>query len=1390
MYVANTHLKPVIGIDIHFVNLPFPFIPLPHPYIGLVIDPFDYIPFIGATIKINNVPRGHTDTMGMIITFMHIPFGAGFTLFPMIGHDSQNFFGDKKVLLEGTPMSGAGHMLMTCNDIGIPLSLGFEKLKKKIIPIPSLYLPTSYCIPLQWGKPVMVGGPLTPNFNLMGILHGAAFGAALKVLGKAGGKLLKAVNRKLLSKSPLTQKLNAKLCKMGFEPVDLITGRVNYEYVDFELPGPIPIIWRRNWDSDSKLKGPLGHGVQLSYDRCVQVWPEEGCLSVTMADGRLAVFPLLFHGEEHYHPQEKITLRRKQNGHYILDDYNEECYYHFNYESEPGTWRLSYIENYSSHRVQLHYAEGQLKAITDSAGRQLLMESDKERRITKVIVKHRDLEQTLVSYAYNDKGDLVSITDAMNQKTTIEYRYHLMIKKTDRNGNSFYWEYDAKKRCIHTWGDEGLLEGFIQYNKGFNIVTNSVGENTTYYYDENNLCIRQTDHYGNSKLTEYTDDFEVLRAIDEAGRITGFVYDNKGRLNKQIFPDGTSLQFHYNDYNQHTLVIHPDGSNEVLGYDEQRRLRFINKPNDRTIFYEYNKEGQVAAIVENSKQKSLLSYDEDHNLVSAELPDQTVLQWSFDALGRCTQTINAEGHRRYFEFDALNRVRTLHLPDGNTVKLQYNAYEDITRAKDKFYDLQYEYTATGSLKKSRRNGKELNFLYDTAERLCAIVNEAGQHYRFQHNHRGEVISETGFDGKQVQYQRDGTGRIIKAIRPGGRHTKYEYDANGRIIRIEYHDGTWKSFTYNRSGAVTSMENENGIVQLQRNKVGNVVLEKSGVYEIQTVYDKYGNRTQITSNLGAELTFRHNEPGQVTNIAARMGTTWQSEIKYNPGGAEAERILPGGVSVAWGYDQAGRLQEQKVSRKGVVQSWKKYSWNADNRLTSVFEALSQGNTRFKHDALGNLVFAQYADNTVLHRVSDDVGNIYETKNKTDRTYNGAGALVESNKYTYKYDEEGNLISKTDKTTLKKTQYEWNAAGQLQKVTRPDGKMVEFTYDALDRRISKTFAGKITRWLWNGNTPLHEWTYDEKDKPQAVVNEWGEITYDKEEPNPLNAQGGVKSITWIFDDGSFVPCAKIADGKTYSIVSDYMGTPAAAYDEEGNKVWECTLDIYGRARSITGNRHFIPFRYQGQYEDEETGLYYNRCRYYAPEEGMYISQDPIGLAGNNPTFYGYVNDPNITIDPSGLSGIGSWNAFQQAFKGTFNNSNLMPWTRPPKMPANLQKDAAEGWKWYKHSNHSGDTPVIGNLKDTAKFKGVKGYNVLDSNRWSPGVNKAWVQGGIDAKQNFKLVSPQNSETLWDFDRNCPKVFQDELDMLRAADYYEWDGWMIHPDNLDKVNLPKCR
>jgi len=265
-------------------------------------------------------------------------------------------------------------------------------------------------------------------------------------------------------------------------------------------------------------------------------------------------------------------------------------------------------------------------------------------------------------------------------------------------------------------------------------------------------------------------------------------------------------------------------------------------------------------------------------------------------------------------------------------------------------------------------------------------------------------------------------------------------------------------------------------------------------------------------------------------------------------------------------------------------------------------------------------------------------LYETPERKDKTYSSGGRLERDKNWYYYYDTKGNLQLKSPfplhgKEPSKKWQmgcwhYEWQANGMLQSVRRPDGGIVQMEYDALGRRTAKIAGKKITRYLWDGNVLLHEWSYELSQRPKLVVNDVGKVGYDREEPLD-------NLVTWVYENGSFVPCAKIQNGEHYSIVSDYIGRPVQAYDDKGILVWSTEYDIYGGLRNVKGDRYFVRHRQLGQMEDEELeGLYINWWRFYDSSTGLYISKDRIGLAGNNPNEYAYTRNSNTEVDVFGL------------------------------------------------------------------------------------------------------------------------------------------------------------
>ena len=409
----------------------------------------------------------------------------------------------------------------------------------------------------------------------------------------------------------------------------------------------------------------------------------------------------------------------------------------------------------------------------------------------------------------------------------------------------------------------------------------------------------------------------------------------------------------------------------------------------------------------------------------------------------------------------------------------------------------------------------------------------------------------------------------------------------------------------------------------------------------------------------------------------------------------------------------------------------------NRLLVARDEITGRVARYDYDEFDNLISAEYergGEVERLYRVPDRMGNLFESREKDDRKYDAGGRLAEDREHFYHYDCEGNLVFKEFKelswggnviAPINKERletelgirfrafgtgwrYDWQSDGMLARVVRPDGKEVSFAYDALGRRIRKAYAGTTTHFVWDGNVPLHEWTEEAEES----------------------------MVTWLFEQDTFVPAAKlVANGECFSIISDYLGTPLQAYDKQGNKVWEQELDIYGRQRKRPSS--FIPFKYQGQYEDAETGLYYNRFRYYDPNAGSYISQDPIGLAGGNPTMYAYVKDTTCCLDIFGWAVANEGKAPKHG--GTGHNQAI------DTNIAQLKKEGATNIRKNQQQVDTNGNTVGKNRPDIQFDKDGVHYNIEYDTT---------TNGSLKHQTEIPLNDSNSRNTFWEIDQQGNK------------------------------------
>ena len=1293
----SKQLDPVIGVDIHLVTIPpSPVVPMPHPYVGVLLRPQDFIAaavssfipppptaeqtgdadsaklaevghtvltmavgMLGATVKIGGfIPRAVASTPTRSIP--HIPMGAGWAA-PSAAIPKNNghaFMGSLTVLADGMPFSGGGaHLHLDCNDVGIP----------SVHKVPGMFLPTGVINPIPPARQILtspVPVPLNPMAALARKCTGAFGRFYKKKTRKLADRLHSKVNRTIKSES-LKNMLHKAICTVTGHPVDVASGTFFTDEEDFWLDGPVPLSWERTWYSRSDYRGPLGNGWHHAYDMGVVADTEEGTLTLRMSDGIPVAFPLPTAEEPSFILSERKEARLEQDGGYCVWDMAEDLYYRFTHKEYDSVRLLESVTDCNGLGIRFDYTkEGLLRSITDSAGRRLRVEHDtRSGRILEICGPHPEdpeKEITLASYEYDADGNMTLQRNAAGDVMTYEYAGRLIVKETWRNGLAWYFEYDGTgvgSRCVHTWGDGGIYNHRLTFREGVTEVLDSHGELTVYHH-RGGLVWMKVDANGGEHLWRYDDSRRLLAQTDPLGNSTLYRYDRWGNCTDSSDPCGGSVSAVYpakgNLRNRPVSVTTPDGGTWEFGYDRSGNLVSRTNPEGAVTRMTY-RNGAVASVKDPYGVVTRLAYDRFHNLTEASDSRGNTSLYGYDLLGRCVSVTNPKGAVQKREYDPVGRVVRVLDFDGNDIRLSYDGIDNLTEYRDNVQHVEYGYSGMWKLTRRRDHRGVVNFRYDREERLRRVINERLQSYEFALDAVGNVTAEKGFDGAVRRYLRDRGGRVVRETLPSGTEREYGYDACSRVTRVSYPTAgdPEQTYAYGLSGRLVQASRGESTVEFAYNSLGLPVRETADGNTILRTYDHTGRILTLDSTAGASLRYTRNGYGELEGFTATGGSdadgagSWESAHRHDALGFEVERILPGGVVRSFAYDDIGRLVDARTRKDSRTRHMRRYRWGVADRLLSV-EDSRRGETRYSYTPTGQLERAEYPDGRERWRKSDQTGNLYPDPDMRLRRYLGGGRLEQDGEWHCEYDADGNLTERYLGTgrwldgKKDRWRYRWNADGSLAKVVRPDKREVEFTYDALGRRLSKSFGTTVTRWIWNGNVPLHQWK--RRREYSVMGNRWRTDTE------------RCDMTVWLFDEESFVPVAMIKEGRSYSILTDQLGTPTEAYDAEGNEVWSRVLDMDGNVIEETGNKGMVPFLFQGQYYDRETGLAYNRFRYYSPKMGMYVSQDPIGLAGGILNLYGYVDDTLSFIDILGLIKFRR-NMSEREVQSTLENGGLV-------------------------------------------------------------------------------------------------------------------------------------
>ncbi|WP_280504147.1 RHS repeat-associated core domain-containing protein, partial [Nocardia farcinica] len=754
---------------------------------------------------------------------------------------------------------------------------------------------------------------------------------------------------------------------------------------------------------------------------------------------------------------------------------------------------------------------------------------------------------------------------------------------------------------------------------------------------------------------------QVVREVDPSGAVTGYTRDRYGLITAVTTPDGASTTITRGRWGEPLREVGPGGRTWTYESDELGNTVAVVGPDGARERYDYEarREGSVLRrVIDPTGAVTEIDCDGNGLPILVRAPGDRVWTYERDAFGRLTALTDPLGRTTGYTWTPTGKPLTRRNPDGTVLTWTYDAEgNELARTDEAGNTATTAYTVLDAPSEvTGADGAVLRIAYDTQMQITSVTNPSGLVWRYEYDDAGRLIAETDYNGARTTYVHDSAGRIRATTDATGRMTRFVYDVSGRVVEEHTDDGV-TTYRYDRHGDLVEAANPDAIVRFTRDAAGRVLTERIGDITVAVDYDRAGRRTQRIvdtravpgAGLGRRTVFTRDETGLLAGVASDDGHGPADLVRfgYDRGGNEIARAV-GAAVVDRRYDERDRIIAQHVRAGGGVVAGRTWTYRSDGYVTGGQDLL-RGAARVELDPAGRITAAT-ADRAPIppERYGYDRAGVLTLAPDADEPARtgpvaSAGTLVtELGRRRYRYDAAGRLV-RVVRTRLSHKpevfEFTHTATGQIRTVAAPDGTVWRYGYDAFGRRVSKVRtdrAGTVSHTVvfgWDGDELVFQ--QDRAAGPTPSITEWHWVHH-PETGEPLTQYSRTHGAPAPASHPAHAGRSAV-DTEFYAIVTDLAGAPTELIDPRTGAVagW-ASATVWGRT---WWNGHAATaLRFAGQYHDAETGLHYNRHRYYDPVTAAYTTPDPLGLAPNPADAHAYVHNPHTWVDPLGLASCG--------------------------------------------------------------------------------------------------------------------------------------------------------